>query len=278
MNARPRIPVWQVDAFATEAFTGNPAAVCLLNEYPADRWLQNVASEMNLSETAFVVPTDQPGHFHLRWFTPAAEVDLCGHATLATAHVLYQAGYASKDQVIHFRTRSGELPCRQTGDLISLDFPVTPVADTVNEQLANEVRSSLAVESADVKQSKFDLVAIVEKEQIVRGAQPDFHRMRKIQTRGIIVTAKSDTAGIDFVSRFFAPQHQIDEDPVTGSAHCCLTPLWAEQLGKTKLVAYQASQRGGKLFCEMIGNRVHLSGTACTVWQGQLLTEPPTSP
>lgn len=277
MNGHPGIPVWQVDAFAAEAFTGNPAAVCLLKEYPSDRWLQNVASEMNLSETAFVVPTDKAGSFHLRWFTPAAEVDLCGHATLATAHVLYEAGHASSNQMIQFQTRSGELPCHQTGNLITLNFPATPVADTVSEQLANEVRSALGIKSADVRQSKFDLVAILQDEQIVRSLQPDFNQMKKIPTRGIIATASSDNADIDFVSRFFAPQHEIDEDPVTGSAHCCLTPHWAKKLGKTKLVAYQASQRGGTLHCEMIGDRVHLSGTACTVWQGQLLTAPSAS-
>ena len=278
MNDRFGIPIWQVDAFATRAFTGNPAAVCLLDEYPDDRWLQNVASEMNLSETAFVVSTDTPDGFDLRWFTPAAEVDLCGHATLATAHVLFETGQVAKEQVIRFRTRSGELRCKRNGDRITLDFPATPLIGPADEQVADEVRASLGIGSAEVMRSKFDLVAIVESEQTVRSLRPDFNQMKKIQSRGIIATAKSNDDQLDFVSRFFAPQHQIDEDPVTGSAHCCLTPYWAKQLGKTKLNAHQASQRGGTLHCEMIGDRVHLSGNALTVMQGQLLTAPPTTP
>jgi len=276
MNDHLGIPIWQVDAFATRAFTGNPAAVCLLDEYPDDGWLQNVASEMNLSETAFVVSTDTPGSFDLRWFTPAAEVDLCGHATLATAHVLIESRLVAKEHAIRFRTRSGELRCKQNGERITLDFPATPLTGPAEQQVAEQVRASLGIGAAEVMRSKFDLVAIVENEQAVRSLRPDFNQMKNIQSRGIIATAKSEDDHIDFVSRFFAPQHQIDEDPVTGSAHCCLTPYWAKQLGKTKLHAYQASQRGGTLHCKMLGDRVHLTGSALTVMKGHLLTAPPT--
>ncbi|MEM8668530.1 MAG: PhzF family phenazine biosynthesis protein [Planctomycetota bacterium] len=274
------LPIWQVDAFASEPFKGNPAAVCVLDRYPDDRWLQNLAIEMNLSETAFVVPMETPGNFHLRWFTPAAEVDLCGHATLASAHTLIEQNVVSPNAPIRFQTRSGELTCHQSGDHITLDFPAIPVTGTADETLAKDVRSALGIETAQVMTSKFDLLVIIDAESTVRGLKPDFHRLSMIPVRGVIVSAVSDDASIDFVSRFFAPQHNIDEDPVTGSAHCCLTPYWSEKLDKTSLVGYQASSRGGTVYCELnrssqhgdseSGDRVKLSGSAVTVMEGSL--------
>lgn len=270
MTDRKIIPIWQVDAFAASAFKGNPAAVCFLDDYPDDRWLQNVAVEMNLSETAFVVPTEEPDSFRLRWFTPAAEVDLCGHATLASAHTLIQQKRIELGVPIRFQTRSGELPCHQSGDRITLDFPATPITDDVSEEIASEALASLHVDLGTVLQSRFDTVVVLDDEESVRRLQPDFHRMKQIPTRGVIATAPSDSTGIDFVSRFFAPQHNIDEDPVTGSAHCGLTPYWAERLQKNVLVGYQASARGGTVYCEQLGDRVLLSGTAVTVMEGHL--------
>jgi PhzF family phenazine biosynthesis protein len=267
------IPVWQVDAFADAPFTGNPAAVCLLDEYPSDAWLQSVASEMNLSETAFVVPDAEPDNFRLRWFTPVAEVDLCGHATLASAHALLEHQVVRGER-IRFQTRSGELVCEQREERITLDFPATPIVEEVADRLADEVRLSLGIDSAEVLRSKFDLVVIVDRAETVRSLQPDFDRIKRLSTRGVMVTAKSNDDRFDFVSRFFAPLHQIDEDPVTGSAHCCLATYWAEQLGNRKLVGYQASQRGGTVHCEVEGARVRLSGTAVTIFEGRLRVSP----
>lgn len=265
------IPIWQVDAFADDPFTGNPAAVCILDSFPSEEWMQNLASEMNLSETAFVVPTGETGHFHLRWFTPGGEVELCGHATLASVKVLLEQAQVAEGDSIRFQTLSGELACEQRGDRITLDFPATPITEAVEEPIATEVCASLGVESARVMRAKFDTVAIVQTAEMVRSADPDFHRLSKIDTRGVMITSKSDLSDSDFISRFFSPQHGINEDPVTGSAHCCLAPYWAEQLGKIKVVGYQASRRGGTVHCEVLGDRVKLSGTAITVMEGRLL-------
>lgn len=268
------IPIWQIDAFAAEPFTGNPAAVCLLDSYPADSWLQNVAVEMNLSETAFVVPAGDPGRFHLRWFTPAAEVDLCGHATLASAHLLFEQAIVEENQSVHFQTRSGELVCGKEADRITMNFPSTPIVDSVDSSTAKEVCSLLGVVSAKVVQSKYDLVAIIDDANTVRSLTPDFSRMKRLPTRGLIATARSSDPEFDFISRFFAPMHNIDEDPVTGSAHCCLAPYWSEILSKRSLVAYQASKRGGTVGCEVDGDRIKLSGRATTVLEGRLLVRP----
>ncbi|SRR6056297_1475906 len=271
MKSGRRIPLWQIDAFADTPFSGNPAAVCLLESYPSDVWLQNVAAEMNLSETAFVVPQETPGHFQLRWFTPADEVDLCGHATLATAHALLENKLTIPDQAIHFHTRSGELICERSEAMIKLNFPALPVLGKPEETLADAVRDGLRLTSAEVLLSKYDVLVIVDHAETVKRLAPDFDRIREIETRGLIVTGPSSEAGIDFVSRFFAPRHNINEDPVTGSAHCVLTPYWAAQLGRSRLVGYQASRRGGTVFCEVQGERVALSGKAVTVLEGHLL-------
>jgi PhzF family phenazine biosynthesis protein len=274
MTTKQGIPVWQVDAFADGPFTGNPAAVCILTEYPSDDWMQNVATEMNLAETAFVVPSGDRGSFHLRWFTPAAEVDLCGHATLAASHTLMEQCSVARDAAIRFQTRSGQLICEQRGNQITLDFPSTPVIASVADSVATEVRLALGMEAATVMRSKFDVVAIVDSADAVRCVEPDFQRLQQIETRGVMITAKTGETDTDFISRFFAPRHGINEDPVTGSAHCCLAPYWAEQLGTTKLVGYQASRRGGTVHCEVSGDRVKLSGTAVTVLEGWLLMVP----
>ncbi|QEG40804.1 PhzF family phenazine biosynthesis protein [Roseimaritima ulvae] len=273
MNSSDGIPIWQVDAFADRLFTGNPAGVCVLDRYPSDEWMQSVAAEMNLAETAFVVPTDTAGSFHLRWFTPATEVDLCGHATLAAAHTLIEQARVQAGQPIRFQTRSGELTCTQADSRITLDFPATPPSNDIDPSVCQQVLNALGIGDATVLQSKYDLLVIVEDAGVVESLCPNFNAIAEIDTRGVMVSAVAAESGIDFVSRFFSPQCGINEDPVTGSAHCCLAPHWADQLGKTSLVGYQASSRGGTVNCEVAGDRVHLTGSAVTVLEGRLLSE-----
>lgn len=262
----PGIRCFQIDAFADRPFAGNPAAVCLLEEERDDEWMQAVAAEMNLSETGFVRPLADG--FELRWFTPAIEVDLCGHATLASAHALWTVGNVDEAQSIRFHTKSGLLTCAKNGDFIELDFPATPAQEA--EPPAG-LLDSLGVVSSFVGQTKFDIVVVVQSEQVVRSLKPDFARLKQIPIRGIVVTSQSDDPQFDFVSRFFAPAVGINEDPVTGSAHCCLGPLWSERLGKTKMEAFQASARGGVVRVEVAGDRVLLGGQAVTVLRGELL-------
>ena len=268
------LPIWQADAFADRPFTGNPAAVCILERYPTDQWLQRVAAEMNLSETAFLVPAGEANSFHLRWFTPASEVDLCGHATLASAHTLIEQQSVDADRPIRFQTRSGKLTCTRADSGITLDFPATPATDDVEPQLAESLLDALGVSEGKILRSKFDLLAIVENANVVESLRPNFNALASLDTRGVMITAAKGASGIDFVSRFFSPQCGINEDPVTGSAHCCLAPYWAERLGKTSLVGYQASSRGGTVICEVAGDRVRLTGTAVTVMKGELLSLP----
>ena len=259
----------QIDAFAERPYSGNPAAVCLLEDERDRRWMQAVAAEMNLSETAFVRP--QGDGFDLRWFTPAVEVDLCGHATLAAAHALWSVERVAGDEPISFQTRSGRLTAARRGDLIELDFPAT--APGTAELGAEEVRAladALGVVPDSVARSTFDLLAVVGSEDTVRRLEPDFRRLRELGSRGVIVTSVSDDPGFDFVSRFFAPGAGIDEDPVTGSAHCCLGPYWSERLGKTEMTAYQASPRGGVVHVRISGERVILAGRAVTIFKGEL--------
>ena len=233
----------QIDAFTSEPFRGNPAAVCLLDREREERWMQDVAAEMNLSETAFLLPRDDG--YSLRWFTPAAEVDLCGHATLASAHALWEEGVLPAGERARFHTRSGLLTADRDGDWIELDFPATPEEPT---EAPFELLDALGIEHpVHVGRSRFDYLVEVASEETVRGLQPDQGRLRRLTVRGVMVTSRSSSAGVDFVSRFFAPGVGVDEDPVTGSAHCCLTPYWASRLGKTEMTAYQASQRGGTL-------------------------------
>ena len=261
------IRIVQVDAFTNKAFGGNPAAVCVLPSAPSDDWMRNIAREMNLSETAFLTPHD--GGYRLRWFTPAVEVDLCGHATVASAHVLWQDGHLKPGEQARFHTRSGLLLADQRGEWIELDFPAKIV--TAAEPPA-ELLPALGIEKAAfVGKNAFDYLVEVDSEETVRQMSPDHSTLRKIPVRGIIVTARSTGGEFDFVSRFFAPGSGIDEDPVTGSAHVALGPYWSERLGKTEFVAFQASERGGVVRVRLQGDRVLLGGQAVTVMTADLL-------
>jgi len=260
------IAITQVDAFTSRPFAGNPAAVCILSEAPAEQWMKDVAREMNLSETAFLVPQD--GGYNLRWLTPAVEVALCGHATLASAHVLWEEGRLAAGAQARFQTRSGVLLAARQGDWIEIDLPAK--AEKAADPPADLARA-LGLKPVYVGLNQFDYLVEVESAADLRAAQPDHSALRKLPVRGIIVTARSDTPEFDFVSRFFAPGSGIDEDPVTGSAHCCLGPYWSKRLGKTEFVAYQASPRGGVVRVRCAGDRVYLGGQAVTVLRGELL-------
>lgn len=264
-----RIPCWQVDAFTDRPFAGNPAAVVWL-EGDADAdpvWMQHVAAEMNLAETAFIRKRADDG-YDLRWFTPKVEVDLCGHATLASAHVLWASGTVA-DHPLRFHTRSGVLTCSRNGDLIELNFPATPPKGATVDPA---VLSALgATKPVFFGRSRFDVLVQLATPAEVRALQPDLRKLAAADARGVIVTAVSDDPRYDFVSRFFAPRVGVDEDPVTGSAHCALTPYWAGKLGKTEMTAFQASERGGVLHLRLAGDRVILGGHAVTVWEGHLV-------
>lgn len=261
------LPLWQIDAFTDRPFAGNPAAVTFLDGPRSDAWHQALAAEMNLSETAFLTARDDG--FGLRWFTPEAEVDLCGHATLASAHFLWESGRLAPDAEARFHTRSGPLSARRAGTLIELDFPATPPAVAPEPEGLREALGGPA--PAWVGRSIFDVVVRYEHAASVRTLRPDFARVARIPARGVIVTAPGDIDGIDFVSRFFGPEVAVPEDPVTGSAHCALGPLWGELLGKDRLVGFQASARGGVVRVELAGARVRLGGQAVTVLRGELL-------
>ena len=258
--------IYQVDAFTKEAFKGNPAAVCILPEPQRDAWMQAVAQEMNLSETAFLYR--QEDGFSLRWFTPAVEVELCGHATLASAHILWEAGLLAHQEPARFQTLSGLLTAKRRGDEIELNFPATLPKEVEPPAGLGE---ALGVELRHVGMSRYDYLIELESEEMVRGLRPDFGRLRELSVRGVMVTSLATTEGYDFVSRFFAPGAGIDEDPVTGSAHCCLGPFWSERIGKKEMVAYQASARGGVVRVRVAGERVYLGGRAVTVMRGELV-------
>jgi PhzF family phenazine biosynthesis protein len=258
--------IYQVDAFTDKPFTGNPAGVCVLPGPKDDAWMQNVAREMNLSETAFL--QQQADGFRLRWFTPAVEVELCGHATLASAHILWEAGLLARDESARFYTLSGLLTAtRRQGD-IELDFPATPDEPAEAPPGLAEI---LGAKVMNFRGSRFDHLVEVGSEDTVRGLRPDFTRLKALPVRGIMVTSRASTPGFDFVSRFFGPAVGIDEDPVTGSAHCCLGPYWSKRLGKTEMLAYQASARGGVVGVTVMGDRVRLRGKAVTVMAAELL-------
>ena len=260
--------VTQVDAFTSRPFAGNPAAVCILPT-PADpAWMLNVAREMNLAETAFLVR--QKDGYDLRWFTPTVEVDLCGHATLASAHVLWEDGLLEPSAQARFHTKSGLLTADRQDGWIELNFPSTPAATAPAPPGLREALGG-GVKARFVGRSKFDYLVEVESEAVVRRLEPDMGAIARVDARGVIVTGRADgTSKYDFVSRFFAPQSGVAEDPVTGSAHCALTPYWSAKLGKQELVAYQASARGGELRLRLDGERVRLSGQAVTVLRGEL--------
>lgn len=267
------LPIFQVDAFADRAFAGNPAAVVILGDDRETHWMQSVAREMNLSETAFVRRLDR-NRFDLRWFTPVYEVDLCGHATVATAHVLWKSDYVKPDEQICFESRSGELLVNSFGDEVELNFPVT-VAGEVEPPLGlfDSFRDSNGLISFSFTGlNKFDYLLEMASETQLRDLQVDFARLATSKCRGVIVTAVADEdRDYDFVSRFFAPGAGVDEDPVTGSAHCSLAPYWTSKLGRNTLVGFQASERGGIVKVTMVDDRVLLRGQAVTVLKGELL-------
>jgi PhzF family phenazine biosynthesis protein len=260
------ISIFQVDAFADRPFTGNPAGVCLLPQPKDDRWLQAVAAEMNLSETAFLLA--EGDGFRLRWFTPRVEVDLCGHATLASAHVLWTEGRVAGEEEIRFRTNSGLLKAARRGDLIELDFPSEPESEAPPPPGLLE---ALGVSAKYVGKTRFDYLVELESERQLRKMSPDFVRLGRLEVRGVIVTSRSESPQYDFVSRFFAPWVGIDEDPVTGSAHCCLGPYWRKRLARSQFVAYQASARGGVVRVRATDERTYLGGKAATVLRGELV-------
>lgn len=255
------IKFYQVDAFAGDIFKGNPAGVCPLEKELPDEVMQNIAMENNLSETAFIYSLN--GRLHIRWFTPACEVDLCGHATLASAHVLFNhEGFTGK--ILEFQSKSGPLLVTHKGEMLELDFPAQDLEECEIDPLIEKVlgKKPLKVFKGD------DLMAVFESEADIAGFEPDFRELMKLDCRGLIVTAKGDSC--DFVSRFFGPQVGIDEDPVTGSAHCSLTPYWHEITGKKMMTARQISKRGGMLFCSMDFDRVKIAGKAVTYLQGEI--------
>ncbi len=257
--------ITQVDAFTDRPFRGNPAAVCILPAPRPDGFMQDVAREMNLSETAFLVRRDDG--FSLRWFTPAVEVALCGHATLASAHVLWEEGHLAPAETARFHTLSGLLTAVRSGSLIDMDFPANPPAPI---ELPAGLAAALGAQPLWVGKSRFDVLVELDSEETVRGLEPDFGAIAKLPARAVIVTSRSASPPFDFVSRFFAPAVGVNEDPVTGSAHCCLGPYWGKKLGKGDLTAYQASRRGGTIRVRLAGDRVVLGGAAVTVMRGTL--------
>jgi PhzF family phenazine biosynthesis protein len=254
-------PIYQVDAFTSRLFRGNPAAVVVLDSWLPDEVLQSIAAENNLAETAYVIAAPDPKP--LRWFTPAIEIDLCGHATLATAHVLFRHHFPKLDHVA-FQTKSGTLTVARDGDVLSMDFPSRPAQPvTVNDALTGAL-GSRPLEALLAR----DLLAVFESEDQVRGLKPDFTRIAQLEGMAVIVSAPGDQ--VDFVSRFFAPKAGVPEDPVTGSSHCTLIPYWAKRLGKTTLSARQISPRGGELRCELRGDRVLIGGAAVEYLVGEI--------
>ncbi len=259
----------QIDAFTDKPFRGNPAAIVFLGDRePDDTWMQHVAAEMNLAETAYLRRRDD-GDWSLRWFTPAVEVDLCGHATLASAHALWEEGLLPPAETACFQTRSGLLTAARDGDWIELNFPSTPVEAA---QAPEGLLEAFNVKPLFVGRNRFDCFVEVAGEDDVRALQPDLAQLRRVPARGVVVTSRASMPGYDFVSRFFAPQSGIDEDPVTGSTHCALAPYWASRLGRNEMTAYQASLRGGTLRVTLAGDRVRIAGNAVTVLRGELIS------
>ena len=259
--------IYQVDAFADRPFLGNPAGVCILERAAPEKWMQVVAAEMNVAETAFLVRRDD-GSYDLRWFTPTVEVDLCGHATLASAHVLWDERILPVAERARFHTKSGELTAWREGDTIRMDFPSEPVTSSAAPAALTE---ALSVPFSFAGRNRMDWLVEVADEAAVKAVRPELRALVTLGVRGVIVTACSAAPGRDFVSRFFAPGAGVDEDSVTGSAHCALAPYWAEKLGKDALTGYQASVRGGTVWCTLKGDRVILGGRAITILRAKLL-------
>lgn len=260
-----KIKIFQVDAFAEQLFSGNPAGVCPLEKWMPDDLMQNIAMENNVAETAFFVKDG--GHYQIRWFTPAVEVDLCGHATLAAAHVIFNyTGYASN--VIHFTSKSGDLLVRKNGDLLALNFPADKIKKVETPSFLIE---GLGIAPVEAYKGKTDYLLVYKDQSQIESIEPDFRLLLKAAVRGIIVTAKGNDC--DFVSRFFAPCVGVDEDPVTGSAHTTLIPYWKKVLGKIEMKAMQLSKRQGHLNCTYLGERVEIGGKAKTFLVGEIDTE-----
>ncbi|HKA58551.1 MAG TPA: PhzF family phenazine biosynthesis protein [Gemmatimonadales bacterium] len=259
--------ITQVDSFTNRPFAGNPAAVCILPKAATPAWMLDVAREMNLAETAFLVK--QRDGYDLRWFTPTVEVDLCGHATLASAHVLWEDGHLKPNDQARFHTKSGLLTADRRGAWIELDFPATPATPA---DAPHGLIEALGAKPQFVGRSKFDYLVELQDDATVRKLDPDLGALSQVETRGVIVTSPADKGKYDFVSRFFAPQSGVPEDPVTGSAHCALAPYWSAKLGKKDLMAFQASARGGEIRLRLEADRVRLGGQAVTVLRGELTT------
>ncbi|MBI5001531.1 MAG: PhzF family phenazine biosynthesis protein [Euryarchaeota archaeon] len=260
------LTVYHADAFTDEPFKGNPAAVCILPSGRSPAWMQNVAMEMNLSETAFLAK--RKNGWGLRWFTPKAEVELCGHATLASAHVLWEAKMLNPRQMARFHTASGLLTAVRKGEWIEMDFPRE---DARGAKAPKGLAKALGATPLYVARNRSSYLAELDSEEVVRQLEPDFALMKTLPLGRVMVTARSKDAKYDFVSRFFAPGVGVNEDPVTGSAHCCLGPYWQGKLGKSELVGYQASARGGIVKVKVGAGRVYLQGKAVTVMKGELI-------
>ena len=270
-EAMSNLTVYQVDSFASRPFTGNPAGVCLPEEDLSDDFMQAVALEMNLSETAFLVRQDDA--YRLRWFTPFREVDLCGHATLASAHILWETGRLADSEEAVFDTRSGRLRSTLDGDRIAMDFPAE--APDMGVESPPDLAKGIGVEPAEVGRNRLDYFVVLPSEALLTELEPDMSALARLGSRGVIVTAASELDDYDFVSRYFAPRFGIPEDPVTGSAHCCLAPYWSRRLGKSRMVGYQASARGGIVEVGYDGgDRVELAGRAITTARVEILVEP----
>jgi len=258
--------IYQVDSFTDRPFAGNPAGVCILEGPRDESWMQDVAREMNLSETAFIEA--QGDAFGLRWFTPAVEVDLCGHATLASAHILWETGSAAGGAVIRFNTKSGPLFTKKKEGWIEMDFPAEPESES---PCPAALKGALGAEPLYCGKNRFDYLLELDSEKTVRELQPDFGVLGTVQMRGVIVTARSASPGFDYVTRFFAPAVGVNEDPVTGSAQCCLGPFWEKRLGRNSFTGFQASARGGVFKVQNSSDRVLISGKAVTVLKGDIV-------
>lgn len=257
--------IYQIDAFTDTVFRGNPAAVCILDNWLEDELMQHIAAENNLAETAFVVARASDDTYEIRWFTPTIEVDLCGHATLASAHVLFEYYGHSKDTIHFSSVHSGPLSVRKNRDLLTLDFPMDQISKV---DPPADILEGFEKQPMEVYKGKTDYLLVYKTQEDIEQSDPNLHILKQSKARGIIITAPGNE--VDFVSRFFAPGSGVDEDPVTGSAHTSLTPLWNKKLGKAKLSAEQLSKRGGKLSCELVHNRVLISGNAVTYLIGEM--------